>query len=364
MPSAHALQNQLARLRLVSINTSLFKSVDNGKTLKASIKEFKDALVTAIRRNAISDECIVQSADCLYDLKAADNKVNNHICKIVEERPTIYTRPLYGGVLWSFYTSAGLNTRRKKVVNSSCNASLVSFLDELFALQSDDKLAAKLESTLWNMAIVGKCYKLPISTRARLEQAIVDAKEALSRALNCSPVSASYIFALRSLQVRCEAVAEHAVASFLSAAAYHELMPVNTYTKVMRTLNEWTIGPVGSGYSALKLLNRQLLSSPPQLLLKSTPALAKCYVAASRIRTGNVNHTKFGDSTENVSHSSAPDEVISNDNSNRVHRQSTVLELSTILLGYCCDVIVKFNSHHWLMENITMGQVTSISMCV
>ncbi|KAK1937424.1 hypothetical protein X943_001739 [Babesia divergens] len=343
------LQCHLRRLCLLSGNVSLFKHDDNAKVISNTIKECKRLLIAKIQRNAISDQSIIQAADCLYDLKASDINTSAHICKAVEVRPSIYTRPLYGGILWSFHTSAGMNTERKKVVKSSCNASLKAFMDDLLELKTNEKLAVKLDNTLRNLTIVGYCFKLPVPTRTRLEQAIVDARDVLYASLKASPTSIAYLSALKSLQIRCETVAGDAVASFLNTAAHHELLSIAAIVKAIKTLQTWGIGTVGASYSAVEMLNKQILS-PPQLLLKSTSAVVKFYVASTRVgqRAGSLAPSDDVDNSNATTElplkeGSTPSNVMGSRKSNGIQK------LSKILLNYCIDLVDRCNNRNLLL---------------
>ncbi|GFE55164.1 hypothetical protein BaOVIS_025680 [Babesia ovis] len=275
------LEAMLPRLRLMSRNPALVRSNVDSQGTSQTVKKFKRALSAAIKDNAISDDTIVQAADCLYDLKACDPYIGTDICNAVESRPGVYTKALSGGVLWACHTARGQNNRRKKAVKSSGAATVEAFMDELVDIQNEESRCSTIQASLRNLGIVGQCYTLPVSTRARLEQALCDASVSLSHIMKSSNIVVSYMKALVALQLRKEMVAEDAVKWFVEAVS-HDVLSTGEVTKTLCSLQNWPIGVQGKERKALEYILKEL-ENPPSLLLKSPSSLVKFYVAASRV---------------------------------------------------------------------------------
>ncbi|CDR93747.1 hypothetical protein, conserved [Babesia bigemina] len=281
MPSCTRIRQLLPRLRLLGRNVSL-QPAASGKPATNASKELKRLLYKALEENALADETLVQAADCLYELKGCNTTAGAHICKAVEQRPHIYTRPLSGGVLWSFHAAGGRSTKRKRVVKSSCVAAIEAFMNELFAIQNDSRNASHLTSTLSNLAIVGQCFSLPVSTRARLEQAILDARDSLVPILERSNAVVAYIEVLYRFRIRSDPIAEDALNAFVAVASYHEIISTSALAKTIKILQAWRIGPLGANRSALDMLTHKL-NKVPVLLGKNPNALVKLYLASTRV---------------------------------------------------------------------------------
>ncbi|GBE61097.1 hypothetical protein, conserved [Babesia ovata] len=315
MPSCTKIRQLLPRLRLLGRNVTLLNAADSGKAATKASKQLRGLLGKALQENALADETLVQAADCLYDLKGCNTAIGAQICKAVEQRPHIYTKPLSGGVLWSFYAAGGRSTKRKRVVKSSCVAAIDAFMDELFAIQNDSKNASKIASTLGNLAIVGKCFSLPVSTRARLEQAIIDARENLIPILARSNAIVTYIDVLYRLKIRSDTIAEDALNALIAVASYHEIISTSSLAKTIKTLQAWKIGPLGTNRSAIELLTSKM-KTPPVLLVKNPNALVKLYLASTRVALTSCGVHESTNSASNNSETSTGSENVAEDHSN------------------------------------------------
>ncbi|ORM41542.1 uncharacterized protein BXIN_2669 [Babesia sp. Xinjiang] len=377
------LEALLPKLKLLSRQPPLCGVLDDGSTIAKAARELKLALTGAINENSVSDETIIQAADCLYDLNAVDVNIGAHICRAVEHRPGIYRYPLKGGILWSFHHAGKNSARRKKMIKSSSRATMETFIDALGELQGEEPRTVLLRPIMRNMAIVGQCHSFSVSAKARLEQAIMDAKEGLSNIMTRSSIILGYIVALKWLRVRNHIVATDAIQWLLAAISYQDVLTTAEVTKAISALQTWCVTCKGKPYKAIEILVYGL-TQPPSLLMKSTPALVKFYIAATKVSRSNkegkrsIGIITYDDDTDPSADHNAEEQQIAEAaaaSSKQPKKVADIAALTVMLLTLCCSVINRFNarnlvllynamSHHFLLDGLDIDRGNNFLRCI
>lgn len=134
-----------------------------------------------------------------------------------------------------------LNRRRRKIINSSCKITINNAVHEFLNLRENVTNIAKFDKILLNLKVVGDCYKLPISSKARLTQSIIESSEVFKLCFDCSKLFLPMLKALNSLRLDNEKIASTMCQIFLKQLEQNDLMSLNEVSNVVKLMNNWDI---------------------------------------------------------------------------------------------------------------------------
>ncbi|BAM39747.1 conserved hypothetical protein [Theileria orientalis strain Shintoku] len=246
------LASTLSSLKFIS-SSQLAKTSTNSTVLRKYINEFKKKLFERLDSNELSDTFLKNAAECLYDLKACDKKTSYHLSRAFESRAGVITNQLKGGVLWAFYRDPLLNRARKKVINASCRVAIKQATKEFLDLKENVTNITRFEGILRNLKVVGNCYKLPVSAKARLEQSILESSEVLKLSFECMPLLSMMCEALCSLQIDNEKIGA-VIVEILTENMQKEMMSLDEISSIAQVLYKWKVERGSGTVQCIELL--------------------------------------------------------------------------------------------------------------
>uniref|UniRef100_A0A3B0MXC4 Uncharacterized protein n=1 Tax=Theileria annulata TaxID=5874 RepID=A0A3B0MXC4_THEAN len=296
--------------------TNLIKSALNSPNLTKCVNEFKVKLINQLDStgklgdSGISDEFLTNIANLFYDLKACDPNFCYHLSKSFEQR-SIITSQLQSGVLWIYYNNPLINRRRRKIVNSSCKIAINRAIHEFLNLKENVTNIAKFDKILNNLKVVGYCYKLPVSSKARLTQSIIESSEVFKLCFECSQLLIPMLKALNSLKLDSEKIALSMCKIFLKHLEQNDLISLNEVSNVVKLMNNWAIYIVdGAKYVNCLTILKQLFENGDYDYGINTGSTIKLFVALVRLPKSEIARefcklilNKIGEITEFCSNS-------------------------------------------------------------
>ncbi|AFZ78921.1 hypothetical protein BEWA_017620 [Theileria equi strain WA] len=269
------LSSTLASLKLISKSPYLYKNTLNPKELSTIIGEFKQKLLISLDSNDLSDNFLVNAANCLYDLKAFDKTTSLALRRSFESRKNIITRELKGGVLWAFYNGYP-NTKRRKLVNSSCRVAIKQAIKKFRDLKVKVTDVVEFEPIIRNLSVVGKCYRLPSSSKVRLEDSILEASTVFRLVFDCFPLLVPLTVSVASLNIHNEKIATILLDAFCDSLNKDDMITNDEIYLMLKTLMEWDVPKLGVERKCIELFIDSL-SRKVYPFLNNTSATIKLF---------------------------------------------------------------------------------------
>ncbi|UKJ90075.1 hypothetical protein MACJ_001003 [Theileria orientalis] len=280
MSSDVYLASTLASLKFIS-SSQLARRSTNSTVLAKYTNEFREKLLERLNSSQFSDIFLKNAAECLYDLKACDKKTSYHLSRSFETRAGIITNQLKGGVLWAYYRDPLLNRPRKRVINASCRVAIKQATKEFLNLKENVTNITRFEGILRNLKVVGDCYRLPVSAKARLEQSILESSEVLKLSFECVPLLSMMCNALCSLLIDNEKIGAMMV-EILIENMQKEMMPLDEISAIAKILYKWKVERGSENVQCIELLKDKMEGGKYDLI-KSTSNTVKLFTAIVRL---------------------------------------------------------------------------------